>query len=448
MRLVLPVLIALASAPVAHAQIGQVRSSSPHELGFSRERLARIGAVLGAEIEHHRIPGAVVLVARKGRIAYFESFGVQDPATGKKMSRDAIFRAYSMTKPWVAVATMILVEEGRIQLTDPVSKYLPSFKDLKVAVQQKDPATGQVTTTVVPAEREPTIHDLLRHTSGIAYDFLTQNVAVREAYAKEKLSPEDPGFVEKLARAPLAFQPGGAWEYSFATDLLGRLIEAVTNVRLSAFLEERIFRPLQMTDSGFWVPNEKLGRVAQPFAKDPATGEEIDLGDPAVEPKSDSGGGGGLTTAVDYFRFAQMMLDGGELEGKRIIGPGTVALMTSDHLGAIPPSFISPGGLLMGVEGYTVGLGFGIRQGPGIAGVPGSAGEYMWAGAAGTFFWIDPKEQLVAVFMTQAPGPTRRSYRRLIKQLVGQALVEAASAPTSTGARRAEPVRRTLRGSP
>ncbi len=430
MRLVLPVLIALANAPVAHAQREPARLSSPQKAGFSKERLARIGAVLGAEIEHRRIPGAVVLVARNGQIAYFESFGVQDPATGKKMSRDAIFRAYSMTKPWVSVAAMILMEEGRIQLTDPVSKYLPSFKDLKVSVQQKDPATGQVTTTIVPAEREPTIQDLLRHTSGLAYDFVTRNAAVREAYVKEGLSALGPEFfaipsaeiVEKLARAPLAYQPGSAWEYSLATDLLGRVIEAVTNVRLSAFLEERLFRPLQITDSGFWVPNEKLGRVAQPFAKDPATGKENRLLDPAIEPKNDSGGAGGLTTAVDYFRFAQMMLNGGELEGKRIISPGTVALMTSDHLGAIPPSFVSPGGLLMGVPGYTFGLGFAVRQGPGIAGVPGSAGEYMWAGAAGTFFWVDPKEQLVAVFMTQAPGPTRASYRRLIKQLVGQAL--------------------------
>jgi CubicO group peptidase (beta-lactamase class C family) len=325
------------------------------------------------------------------------------------------------------------MEEGLIQLTDPVSKYLPSFKGLQVAVPQKDAATGAVTYNLVPADRQMTIQDLLRHSSGLAYDFVTQNKAVKDAYLAAGLSALDPAFfamtpaaqVEAFSKAPLAHQPGTTWEYSFATDVLGRVVEVVTGKRLSAFLEERIFQPLQMKDTAFWLPAGKLPRVAQPFATDPVTGAKSSVIDPAVEPKNDSGGAGGLSTAADYYRFAQMMANGGQLDGKRLISPTTVALMTADHLGSrIQPSFLAPGELLMGVPGYTFGLGYMTRQGPGIAGVPGSTGEYMWGGVMGTFFWIDPKEELVVVFMSQAGGPIRQYHRRLIKQLVGQAVVD------------------------
>lgn len=444
MTRVLAVLVALSHASLAAAQVDRVRAAPPQRLGFSAERLGRIGTVMNREVESGKIPGAVVLVARRGQIAYFENFGWLDQAAGKKMTRDAIFRAYSMTKPWVSVAAMMLVEEGRIQLTDPVSKHLPSFKGLQVVTARKDPASGEVTYTTAPAEREPTLQDLLRHTSGMVYDFVTPNAAVKEAYQKEGVTALGPSFfaipsadlVEKFSRLPLAYQPGTAWEYSFATDVLARVIEAVTNQRLSAFLDERLFKPLRMTDTCFWVSKEKLSRVAQPFAKDPVTGTPNRLYDPAVEPKNDSGGAGGLTTAVDYWRFSQMMLNRGQLDGARILSPTTVALMTSDHLGSIPAPFLSPGALLMGVPGYTFGLGFTIRQGPGIAGVPGSAGEFMWGGAAGTFFWVDPREQLVGVFMSQAPGPARTYYRRLIKQLVYQAIVDEPSAALAAGSGR------------
>ncbi|HET7824966.1 MAG TPA: serine hydrolase domain-containing protein, partial [Anaeromyxobacter sp.] len=254
------------------------------------------------------------------------------------------------------------------------------------------------------------------------------------AYVKEGLLALDPSFftmtssefVEKISRTPLAFQPGTAWEYSLSTDVLGRVIEKITNMRLSAFLEQRLFKPLRMSDTAFWLPKEKLARVAQPFAKDPISGAPSTVYDPSVEPKNDSGGAGSLSTTMDYYRFSQMMLNRGQLDGKRILSPTTVALMTSDHLGSIQPTFLSPGGLLMGVPGYTFGLGFMVRQGPGIAGVPGSQGEFMWGGAQGTFFWIDPKEQLVGVFMSQAGGPIRQYYRKLIKQLVYQAIVDEA----------------------
>jgi CubicO group peptidase (beta-lactamase class C family) len=432
-RLVVFALLALSSYPVVAAQPQPVRTVAPQKVGLSPERLARIATVLNADIAQGKIPGAVVLVARRGEIAYFESFGQLDPATGKRMPKDAIFRAYSMTKPWASVAAMILVEEGALQLTDPVSKFIPSFKGLQVTTQKRDPSTGEITYATAPAEREPTIADLMRHTSGIVYDFVTPNAAVKKAYQDAGLNALDPAFfamtpaeqIEKFSKLPLAYQPGTAWEYSFATDLLGRVIETVTKKRLSQYLEERIFLPLAMTDTAFWLPSEKLGRVAQPFAKDPITGAPNKLLDPAVEPKNDSGGAGGLTTTLDYYRFSQMMLNRGQLGGKRILSPTTVALMTSDFLGPkIQAPFLAPGELLMGVRGYTFGLGFMVREGPGIAAVPGSAGEFMWGGAAGTFFWIDPKEQLVGVLMSQAPGPIRTYYRRLIKQLIYQAIVE------------------------
>ena len=403
---------------------------APEKVGLSAERLGRIGKALNAEIEQGRLPGAVVLIARKGQIAYFESFGFQDKSTGKPMSKDAIFRVYSMTKPWVTVAAMALVEEGRMQLTDPVSKFLPAFKGLQVAVPRTDPVSGRLSYAMVPAEREPTIQDLLRHTSGLAYDFVTSNVPAKEALVKAGLSALDPGFrdvsaaeqIERLAKAPLAYQPGTAWEYSLATDLLGRVVEAVSGARLSHVLEERIFKPLQMKDSGFMVGKEKVGRIAEPLPVDPATRLPNRVFDITVASKTDSGGAGGVSSAMDYLRFAQMLLNGGQLDGTRILSRSTIALMTADHLGTRIQAAVTPGELLMGVPGYTFGLGFMVRQGTGVAGVPGSAGEFMWAGALGTFFWVDPKEELIAIYMTQAGGPTRPAYRRLIKQLVLQAI--------------------------
>ncbi len=444
-RFVVSLLLALFAGPVLAAGSPPAATVAPAKVGLSADRLGRIATILKADIAQGKIPGAVVLVARKGEIAYFESFGQLDPASGKTMTRDAIFRAYSMTKPWVSVAAMILVEEGQLQLTDPVSKFLPSFKGLQVATQKRDPAGGEVTYVTVPAEREPTIQDLLRHTAGMAYDFVTPNPVVKKAYVDAGLIALDPAFfamtpaeqVEKFSKAPLAYQPGTAWEYSFATDLLGRVIETITKKRLSAFLDERVFRPLRMNDTAFWLSKDKLARVAQPFAKDPVTGAPNKLLDPALEPKNDSGGAGGLTTTTDYYRFSQMMLNRGQLDGTRILSPTTVALMTSDHLGPrIQAPFLAPGELLMGVRGYTFGLGFMIREGPGIAGVPGSAGEFMWGGAAGTFFWIDPKEQLVGVFMAQAPGPIRTHYRRLIKQLVYQSIVDDLPRPPAVSQRK------------
>jgi CubicO group peptidase (beta-lactamase class C family) len=401
--------------------------TAPEKVGLSRERLAAIGAVLRAEIENGRLPGAVVLVARKGKVAYFESFGFLDKAAGTPMVKDAIFRAASMTKPWVSVLTMMLAEEGRLQLGDTLSKYLPSLKGLQVSVAGRD-GKGAVSYTTVPAEREATIQDLLRHTSGFAYDFVTKNAAVKEAYEKagltldniRDLTPVEE--VERFSRVPLAYQPGTMWEYSYATDILGRVLEVVTGTRLSTALDARLFRALGMKDSGFSVPTEKAGRIAQPLAGPDATANRVF--DPTIEPKNDSGGSGGLTTARDYFTFAQMLLQGGQYGGRRLLSPTTVALMRADQLGTRIPAPFGPGEVVMRTQGYTFGLGFAVREGPGIASVPGSAGEFLWAGASGTFFWVDPKEELVVVFMSQALGAGRFAARRLVKALVTQAIVE------------------------
>jgi CubicO group peptidase (beta-lactamase class C family) len=350
------------------------------------------------------------------------------------MSKDTIFRIYSMTKPLVSVAAMMLVEDGKIELTDPVSKFLPAMKSMQVSVAKTDAVFAKVTYTSVPAEREMTVQDLLRHTSGLAYGEITQNAPVKDAYAKagiykteidydaRDLSPAEE--VERISKAPLAHQPGTVWEYSLASDMLGRVVEAASGKRLSDFLGERLFKPLAMNDSGFWVPSDKLGRLAQPLPVDALSGKPYRLIDVSAVPGNDSGGAGGVSTPGDYLRFAQMLLNGGQLDGVRVLSRTTVALMTSDHLGTRIDAPITPGELLFGTPGYTFGLGFAVRQGPGVAGVPGSAGEFMWAGYAGTYFWVDPKEQIVGVYMTQAPSPIRSYYRKLFKQLVYAAIVD------------------------
>ena len=360
-------------APLALAQ--PLPTARPEQVGMSSERLARIAPLLKQEIEAGRLPGAVVMIARTGKLVYSEAIGFQDKAAGTPMKSDAVFRIYSMTKPLVSVA------------------------------------------------------------AGFAYGEITQNAPVRDAYAKaglfqqgvrdydaRDLTPTE--FVERLCKAPLAQQPGTMWEYSLSVDMLGRVVEATSGQRLADFIEQHIAKPLKMVDTGFWVPKEKLGRLAQPLPVDAATGAKTNVIDVSAKPNNDSGGAGGVSTASDYLRFAQAMLNGGQLDGQRVLSRTTVALMTSDHLGARIATPTQPGELLMGTLGYTFGLGFMVRQGAGIAGVPGSQGEFMWAGYAGTFFWVDPKEELAVVYMTQAPSPIRPMYRRLMKQLTYQAIVD------------------------
>jgi CubicO group peptidase (beta-lactamase class C family) len=419
-------LVAALFAAIACAQ--GLPIAKPESVGMSTERLGQIKVALQREIDADRMPGAVVMIARKGKLVYSEAIGYQDKAAGKPLRKDAIFRIYSMTKPLTSVAAMMLVEEGRLQLADPLSKYIPAFAKMEVLVADKDGMK-----TKEPAKRPITVHDLLRHTAGFAYAEFSSIAEIKAAYGEAKLfdpkvvaesrmvTPEQ--FNAGLAKAPLVHQPGTTWEYGLAVDALGRVVEVVSGKPLSAFLQERLFQPLKMADTAFVVPQSKWGRIAEPLPKNPLTGQPNDtMLDVKLNPLNDSGGGGAVSTASDYLRFCQMMLEGGRLGATRYLSPTTVKLMASDHLGARPSVPVTPGELLMGAQGYTFGLGFMVRQGPGLAGVPGSEGEFMWAGAGGTFFWIDPKEQLVAVYMAQTPGAIRGMYRRFIKQLVYQAI--------------------------
>ena len=418
---------AFEGAPLAPVLAGQV--------GMSADKLERIRDVLKGEIDQGKLPGTVVMVARKGKLAYADAVGLQDKAAGKAMALDSVFRIYSMTKPLVSVAAMMLVEDGKLQLTDPVSKFLPAFKGQRVSVARADAEFARLTYTNVAADREMTVQDLLRHTSGLAYGEITQNAPIKDAYAKagvylpgvrdydsRDLTPAEQ--VDRLGAAPLAHQPGTVWEYSLASDVLGRVVEAASGRRLADFLDERLFKPLRMADTAFHVPAGKTSRLAQPLATDHASGQPIKVIDVSAPPKNDSGGAGAVSTAADYLRFSQMLLNGGQLEGVRVLSRTTVELMTSDHLGSRIAAPLTPGELLLGTPGYGFGLGFAVRLAPGIAGVPGSAGEFMWAGYAGTYFWVDPKEQVTAVFMSQAPSPIRAYYRKLVKQLVYQAIVD------------------------
>jgi CubicO group peptidase (beta-lactamase class C family) len=385
-------------------------SASPEEVGLSRERLARIGQALNGQIELKSFPGAVALIARKGRVAYFEAVGQLDPKTGSPMTKDAIFRLYSMTKPFTSVAAMMLVEEGRLRLTDPVGTYLPKLLKLDVAVQSTD-SSGKPPYTVVPAERPVTVYDLMRHTSGLVYAGSTRNEYVKDLYTKEHVgwsgvTPDEQ--LDALAKAPLARQPGTMWEYGLSTDVVGRVVESVAGMPLGRFLDGRLFRPLGMKDTAFLVPPDKVKRLAQPLASDRATGKPTPR-----QPPPPPG------TAMDYARFLQMLANGGYLDNNWILAGTTVRLMTADHLGDIKPA------IPLLAPGYGFGLGFAVRRADGLNGVAGAAGEYNWGGAGGTMFWVDPREQLVAVLMTQAqPGPWQREFRELFRQLVYQAIVD------------------------
>ena len=391
----------------------------PTSMGMSAERLKRIRPVIQKEIDNRQMPGAIVMIARKGAVVFSDDIGVK---------HDAIFRAYSMTKPMASVLAMMMVEEGQLQLADPVSKFLPALAKQTVLANAMDGSTA-----TVPAVRGITVHDLLRHTSGLTYPEFTRSTAMKQAYIDAglfsvengprwiTLSPEEQ--VTAFAKAPLQWQPGSTWEYSLSTDLLGRVLEAVGKKPLSVMLDERLIKPLGMKDTSFIVPASKVHRIAEPLAIDPLTQKPFPpMLDLTKAQGNDSGGAGLATTADDYLRFCQMLLNGGTLDGKRYLSRTTLALMTSDHLGPKVATPVQPGELLMGVQGYTFGLGFMVRQGQGMASVPGSEGDYAWAGAGGTFFWIDPKEQVIGLLMAQTPGPQRQYYRRMVKQLVYQAI--------------------------
>jgi CubicO group peptidase (beta-lactamase class C family) len=329
------------------------------------------------------------------------------------MRTDSLFRIYSMTKPLVSVGVMMLWEEGRLLLNDPIEKYLPALAQPKVGVIEGE------TMRLVAANRSITVQDLLRHTSGLTYEFRGAT-PVHKAYIEAKiarLKQTNEDQVATLGRLPLLHQPGTHWEYSRSTDVLGRLIEVISGQTLGAFLAERICDPLGMTDAGFSVPEKHHGRIAEPFAKDPDTAMDVSLLDVKRTAMFESGGGGMVATAMDYARFCAMLLNNGRLDGTRLLGRKTLELMTSDHLGHIPanPDLLPPG--------HGFGLGFAVRTQAGMAPFPGSVGNYYWSGAAGTSFWIDPAERLFAVLMIQAPVQ-REHYRLLFRDLVYAAIAD------------------------
>ncbi len=395
-------------------------SAKPEEVGLSSQRLERIGAVLRADIEKGRLPGAVVLIARKGKVAYFESFGMRDKDSGAPMQKDSIFRVYSMSKPIVSVAAMILHEEGKFFLSEPVSKYLPALGGLKVGVEGVNSLTGGPIFYTVPAQRDMTIQDLLRHTSGLTYGVFGKS-AVKSMYLKaDSISYNQTvaEMTEKLGKLPLAYQPGTRWEYSQSTDVLGHLIQVISGMDLDQFVEDRVLRPLKMDDSGFYVKPEKLKRVAE-GAKEPQTGKAPSLIDVTKRPKFFSGGGGMVSTATDYARFCQFLLNGGQLNGTRLLSRKTVEYMTSDHLGSLVGNGLSD----FPSPGYGFGLGFGVRLQNGISLWPGSKGEFFWGGMAGTYFWVDPREEMFVVYMMQSITE-RNHYRFLMRNLVYQSIVD------------------------
>jgi CubicO group peptidase (beta-lactamase class C family) len=401
-----------AAKHAATPQTPPLPQAKPESLGLSPARLQRVSDAFKREIDKGTIPGATIMVARKGQIGWFDALGRQSPAASAPMAHDSIFRIFSMTKPIVSVGIMMLSEEGHFLLSDPVAKYIPEFANLQVGVENH----GKL--DLVPLKRPMTIQDLLRHTSGITYDH-TGNGLVQQLYQQTRLrsrkitSAEHAALVASLS---LKCQPGAEWNYSRSTDVLGRIIEVVSGKSLSAFLTERILAPLQMTETAFQTGEENAGRLAEPFPTDPWSGDKVALFNMLEKPVMESGGGGLVSTTMDYARFCQMLLGGGTLDGVRIIGRKTLQLMASDHLG---PHVKIEGDLMP--PGHGFGLGFAVRTQPGIAPFPGSVGQFFWSGMAGTFFWIDPVEDLFAVFMSQGPGQ-RQYTRTLVRNLVYAAI--------------------------
>ena len=424
MRSALTVMFLLASFCVLNAApaLAQPAQVKPESAGFSSDRLARIKAALDDQIAKDVIPGGVLLIARDGKIVHYQAYGFADAKKSKPLAKDAIFRIASMTKPIVTTTAMMLFEQGKFLLSDPIAKYLPEFKDMKVDAKKADGSGYEV----VPAARPITIQDLMRHTSGFMYrgSLGPGRENLRKAYAEAdiegqttNLSAKD--MLSRLAQIPLAHQPGTTFEYSVSVDVLGLLIERITGKPLDKLVEEMVLTPLKMKDSTFRLPKEKFARLADGLDVDPlkaSTWKWMRVTEDNGE-RYMMGGAGMVSTALDYSRFAQMILNGGELEGVRLLSPKTVALMTSNHLQGMAGSTTPNTG-----PGYGFGLGFAVRLTEGMAVVPGSTGDVNWSGACGTTFTIDPKEKLVAVFMAQAPS-TRFQMRFLFKDLVYQAMI-------------------------
>lgn len=390
---------------------------APDKLGLSEERLQRLMGVFQDEVQRKRLPGAVVVVARHGKLALKASVGLLSPATGEAMHENARFRIYSMTKPIVSVAVMMLMEQGRLLLSDPIGKFLPEFVKQQVAVEIDGVQQLQV------VKQAATVHDLLRHTAGMTYEFLGTS-SVQRQYTQLRVSSRDrtlSEFTEQIASVPLMFEPGTVFEYSRATDVLGRLVEVVSGQSLEVFLREKLFDPLGMPNTSFNVPAEFHDHIAEPFARDPDGGLQMKVIDVRTDAALASGSGGLISTAADYAQFLQFMLNRGELDGHRLLGSQIVDFMTTDHLGDMPVASAGSRSLLPAHHGF--GLGFAIRKSKGGPPEPGSVGTYFWGGLAGTSFFVDPALDLFGCLLLQAPNQ-RDYYRMLFRNLVYASILD------------------------
>lgn len=420
--LVLAFLLAGCASPALQS------AATPEEVGLSSQRLKELSSAFKAKVDTGEIPGAILLVARDNKIAWFDVIGFRDREAKAPMTGDSLFRMASMTKPVTSLAIMMLVEEGKLQLADPVSRYLPELKDLKVGVEKPD-ASGKPRLVLEPAKGDITIADLLRHTSGITYGIFGKSM-VKDLYnAANLFDPQQTSaeFITKLSKLPLQYQPGTRWDYGMSVDVLARVVEVVSGMQMDQFAHERIFKPLQMNETGYWVEPAHQGRIAEPQTI-AATGKRPAFPDVTKKPRWIPGGHGLVSTAGDYARFCQMLLNGGTLDGVRIVSPETINAMRTDHL---------PTGLLsMSKEAVTVwsimgptpengqgfGWGFLVRTSQGVNKIPGSVGDYSWGGAQGTYFWIDPKQRLFAILMLQAPIPVNRPLRLFMREGVYRAV--------------------------
>jgi CubicO group peptidase (beta-lactamase class C family) len=397
--------------------------AKPEDAGMSSERLSDIGKALNAEIARGQMPGAVVAVARKGKLVFFEAFGYRDKDAGAPMTTDAIFNIASMTKPMTSVAALQLYEQGRVLMDDPLAKYFPKFGDTKVAVM--DTARENIVDRV-PAARKITIQDLFRHTSGLIY-------GGRGATPVHKLFPEGSGaasaamsgpeFLDRLSSVPVLHQPGAVWDYGFGLDVLGLTIEKISGQTLGQYLQANLFAPLGMTDTGFSISADKAARYARPLPSDPDTGKPQARSPELTQPlKFECGGGCAASTASDYLRFAMMLMNGGRAGEARLLGSRTVAYMLSDQLGPNIKNLVGNADPTRADYGF--GLGVAVRTTPGVVRMMGSVGQFSWPGASGTDWWVDPKEELAVVYLSAAPGPLRWHYRQKINALVYQAIME------------------------
>jgi CubicO group peptidase (beta-lactamase class C family) len=406
----------LLAIAVGRPGAGQAESPSTVAASFSREKLQRVGDYIRNEIASGKIPGAVILIQQHGHPVYFESFGLRDVESRRPMTADSIFRLYSMSKPVTSVAAMMLVEHGKLRLDDPLSKYIPAFAEAKVGVEKPD---GKL--VLEPLQRQITIEDLLRHTSGITYGFYGDS-AVRKLYANSGLFDGDfdnAAFAERLAKLPLAEQPGTRWDYGHSTDVLGRVIEVVSGQSLFQFEKERLLGPLGMNETGFFVADAaQRPRIAEPLPDDRFDRPIAGIKDPTLPRRWESGGAGMVGTIGDYARFLQMLLNGGTVDGRQYLKPETIALMVSDHIG--PETKIARDEFYFPGETSGFGLGIAVRTA-----VPANRawplGEYRWDGVGGTFFFVDPKDDMFTILMMQSPSQRGRIETEL-KALVYQAL--------------------------